>query len=62
MGERRTEAEGSPSIDTLAWFLTLPSDPQSGPEEEAQGTLEEQCAYRLCHPNVLPMSTAEPSD
>jgi len=22
----------------------------------------ETCAYRLCHPNVVPMETAEPSD
>ena len=20
------------------------------------------CAYRLCHPNIVPMETAEPSD
>jgi len=23
---------------------------------------ERACAYRLCHPNVVPMETAEPSD
>ena len=24
--------------------------------------LRETCAYRLCHPNVVPMKTAEPRD
>src|SRR5215472_11008375 len=28
------------------------------PEPEVHGG----CAYRLCHPNVVPMETAEPSD
>src|ERR1700756_4159493 len=23
---------------------------------------QDSCAYRLCHPNVLPMETAEPKD
>jgi len=26
------------------------------------GALEITCAYRLCHPNIVPVETAEPSD
>jgi hypothetical protein len=31
-------------------------------EDERQFARNPGCAYRLCHPNVVPMETAEPSD
>jgi hypothetical protein len=33
-----------------------------GPGRNGNDLPGDRCAYRLCHPNVVPMETAEPSD
>jgi hypothetical protein len=47
-------------------WVRLPADGRTGAPNVTElgrwrGALA-PCAYRLCHPNVVPMETAEPSD
>ena len=46
------------------WFNLMPWPylPEDFREKYRSVWVDIPCAYRLCHPNVVPMETAEPSD
>ena len=64
--EVRTWECGVRLVSLMHTLVIMPSGPhriEGGSCVPGDGSgIFDPCAYRLCHPNIVPMETAEPSD